>query len=58
MIIVPAVDQIEVFVNEHNTITIKQAGVHGEAFVVLSPVHVSVICKALRQAAADAKAGS
>lgn len=55
MIVVPAVEQIEVFVNEGGSITIKQTGIQDESIVVLEPSHVPAVCAALRKAAKDAK---
>lgn len=56
MIVVPSVDQIEIFVNEGGSITIKQVGIQDESIVVLEPAHVNAVCKALKKAATDAKA--
>lgn len=55
MIVVPAVEQIEVFVNEDGSITIKQTGLQDESIVALEPGHVSAVCAALRKAAIEAR---
>ena len=55
MIVVPAVEQIEVFVNEGGSITIKQTGLQDVSIVVLEPGHVPAVCAALKKAAVEAK---
>ncbi len=56
MIVVQPVDQIEVFVNESGTITIRQTGMNDEGLVVLGASHVRAVCKALMACAKDAMA--
>lgn len=53
MIVIPAVEQTEVFGNESGTITIRQTNAFEQTdhLIVISPEHVPAICKALREAA-------
>lgn len=56
MVTIPQQEQVEVFANKDNSVTIKQmdmlTGDH--VLVVVQPQHVPALVKALRQAAKDA----
>ena len=56
MVTIPQQEQVEVFANTGNSVTIKQFDVlTGEhALVVVQPQNVPALVKALRQAAKDA----
>ncbi|TWI04835.1 hypothetical protein IP90_00973 [Luteimonas cucumeris] len=60
MIVIEQVDQVEVFVNENGTVTIKQIDPMGgvDNIICVPPSQVRVLCKALRKAAADAQEGT
>lgn len=57
MRVIEAVEAVDVFVNEGGTITIQQYDAMGgdDALIVVPPGRVNDLCRALKQAAADAK---
>ena len=57
MHVFPSTDGLEVFVNEGGSITMKQvdASRMDEAIIIIPLQHVTATCKALRQAAKEAR---
>lgn len=57
MQVFPTVEGVEVFVNENCSITIRQESHmdEGSSLVVVPVQHISALCKALREAAKEAR---
>lgn len=56
MIVIPHQDQVEVFANNDNSVTIKQtdAMTNEQVVIAVQPQNISALIKALRRAAKDA----
>lgn len=56
MVVIPHQDQVEVFANNDNSVSIKQtdAMTNEQVVIAVHPQNISALIKALRQAAKDA----